>query len=106
MIKRISEDMKGILEKIPENKKAIARDIIEEIIFMKKTLKNLKDTINEKGAVDYYHGNMRESPAVKSYNQMIQRYGNLYKQLELMLPKEEKAAVTNALAEFIGVTAS
>lgn len=81
-------------------------DIIEELLFMKKTLKLLKDTIDKNGVVDYYHGNMRESPAVKSYNQMIQRYGNLYKQLELMLPKEEKAAVTNALAEFIGVTAS
>ena len=48
---------------------------------------------------------MRESPAVKSYNSMIQRYGNLYKQIELMLP-EEKAVTENALANFIGVDVS
>ena len=105
MAKKISKDIKGILDKIPENKKTIARDIIDELIFMKKTLKDLKSTIDEKGAVDYYRGSMRESPAVKSYNSMIQRYGNLYKQIELMLP-EEKAVTENALANYIGVDVS
>ena len=102
MARKISKDIKAILDKIPENKKTIAKDIIDELIFMKKTLKELKDTIEEKGSVDYYRGSMRESPAVKSYNSMIQRYGNLYKQIELMLP-EEKAVTENALANFIGV---
>ena len=104
MAKRISKDMKQILDKIPNDKKSIAKDVIDELIFMKKTLQNLKDTINENGAVDYYRGNMRESPAVKSYNQMIQRYSNLYAQILKMLPKEEKAAMTNELAAFLGAS--
>ena len=53
MAKKISKDIKAILDKIPENKKTIAKDIIDELIFMKKTLKELKDTIEEKGSVAY-----------------------------------------------------
>ena len=45
MAKRISKDMKQILDKIPNDKKSIAKDVIDELIFMKKTLQNLKDTI-------------------------------------------------------------
>lgn len=85
--------LRRMLKLIPDDRKAIAEKLIEEISFMSKTLKELKRTVTERGVVDNFKQGkqefMRESPALKAYNTTIQRYSLLYKQLTDLLPKPE-----------------
>lgn len=103
--KALSKEYKEFLKNIPEEKRSMAEEIMKRLIFMKSVLNNLEQEIQEHGVIDDFQNGkqhfLKESPAVKSYNQTIQRYGNLYKQLENMLPKEEKNAASEALMNFI-----
>lgn len=102
--KRISTELKELLEKIPEDRKAIAARLVDELVFMQKTLADLKRQIDDNGTVELFEQGkqsfMRESPALKSYNNTISRYGALYKQLCDMLPKEEPQK-SNAVYDFL-----
>lgn len=102
--KRINTELKEILTKIPEDKQTIAARLIDELVFMQKTLATLKRQIDENGTVELFEQGkqsfMRESPALKSYNTTIQRYSSLYKQLCDMLPKEETTK-SNAVYDFL-----
>ncbi len=103
--KKLPKEFRDILEKVPEDRKAIAKNIMDELIFMQDVLQNLKENIREHGVVDDFQNGkqhfLKESPAVKSYNTTVQRYGGLYKQLENMLPKEERKDASAALLDFI-----
>lgn len=81
-------DKKFLINLISQEQRDIAGSLIDELIFMQETLKKLKDKIRNDGVVDTTSGVVRESPAIRSYNQTIQRYGNLLKQLEMMLRKD------------------
>mgnify|MGYP004443531575 CR=1 FL=1 len=103
--KTISTELKQILEKVPEDKKAIAGRIADELIFMQSTLADLKKQIKEHGTIEHFEQGkqsfLRESPALKSYNMTIQRYSALYKQLTDLLPKETEVEKSNALYDFL-----
>lgn len=103
--KAMGKEYRDILKNVPEEKRSMAKEIMKRLIFMKDVLNKLEQEIQERGVVDDFQNGkqhfLKESPAVKSYNQTIQRYGNLYKQLETMLPKEEKNAANEALMSFI-----
>ena len=103
--KRINTELKEILERIPEDKKAIAGRIADELIFLQGTLADLKKQIKETGTVERFEQGkqsfLRESPALKSYNVTITRYSQLYKQLSDMLPAEKEAQKANAVYDFI-----
>ena len=103
--KKISTELKEILEKVPEDKKTVAGRLADEIIFLQATLADLKKQIKEYGTVELFvQGKqqfLRESPALKSYNATIQRYSALYKQLTDLLPKEQEAEKANAIYDFI-----
>lgn len=77
-----------VLDLISEEQRDIAKNLVEELIFMQGMLKDLKAEIRNGGVVDTKSGTVKESPAVKSYNQTIQRYGLLLKQLEMMIRKD------------------
>ena len=96
------ENIDNILELIPTEKQAIAKSIIQELIFMNETLENLKKTIREKGAeIEISNGSQhwtKERPAMNSYTKLIARYSTLFKQLcELM----QGANTKNELIEFL-----
>lgn len=103
--KSVNTELKEILAKIPEDKKAIGNRIAEELVFMHSTLADLKKLIKEKGTIEEFKQGkqefLRESPALKSYNNTIQRYSQLYKQLTDLMPKEVKVEKSNALYDFI-----
>ena len=103
--KKISTEIKGILQNIPEDKKAIAQRLADELIFMQATLEDLKKQIKKYGTIEHFEQGkqsfLRESPALKSYNATIQRYSQLYKQLTDMLPKEQATPQTNPLYDFL-----
>ena len=102
--KRINTELKEVLQKIPDDKQAIAARLIDELVFMQKTLQQLKRQVDENGTVELFKQGkqsfMRESPALKSYNTTIQRYSNLYKQLTDMLPKDDSPK-SNAVYDFL-----
>lgn len=98
-------DLSQVLKKIPNEKRAIAERMIEELLFMEDTLTELKKVVRESGAVELFEQGsqsfLRESPALKSYNSTLQKYLLLQKNLfDLVgvLPEEEKE---NPIYEFI-----
>ncbi len=103
---KTKRQLNKILKQIPEDRKAIGEKLINELLFMYKTLNDLKEQIEEHGTVELFKQGkqefMRESPALKAYNTTVQRYSLLYKQLTDLLPKAAMPEVKeNALYEFI-----
>jgi hypothetical protein len=98
----------SIYEKIDETRKTTAEKYIKELQFMESQLKKLKKEIKESGAVDDFKQGAqemkRESPAMKSYCTLIQRYGDIQKKLADLLPEKKDQAKEDAgekLAAFI-----
>lgn len=94
-----------LLALIPDEKKPIAKKLITELNFMASTLAQLRKMVKSQGAVELFENGkqkmLRESPALKSYNTTVQRYSLLYKQLNDLLPKEERKPEGSALDDFI-----
>lgn len=105
MTKKKVTELKKIVKRVPEDRQAIASRLAEELQFMGDTLEDLKKKVDEYGTVELYENGkqkfLRENPAVKSYNTMIQRYSTLYKQLTDLLPKGVATAVGNDLLDFM-----
>lgn len=100
-IKRLT----NIIKDLDENKKALAVGPIEELAFMKVTLKKLKDIVNEEGVIDEMDQGgyviLRSHPALKSYNDMVPKY-NATKQLIINLfPKEIAKIINDGFEEFV-----
>lgn len=87
------EKVENILKKIPEEKLNEAALISDELFFILGTIKELKQDIKEKGAVEHFINGkqnfMRESPALASYNKLMKTYDTFYKNLLALVPKEE-----------------
>lgn len=66
-------------------------NLVQELAFMKVTLEDLKEEVNINGVVTEMpqgeYSIMRENPALKSYNTMIQRYNATIKQLDDFINK-------------------
>ena len=82
---------------------------MENAAFMTVTLEDLQKQINEEGSIQTgTNGNgfktTQESPALKAYNSVMQRYTPCIKQLTDMLPDEKSASAAKAgeaLAAFV-----
>lgn len=107
MARKKKNEFSDILKKIPEDKKKIAENIVDELLFMKETLADLKTQVKENGTVEHFEQGkqnfLRENPALKSYNTTVQRYSQLYKQLTDILPKTTDSGVMpgDALLDFM-----
>src|SRR5699024_11385419 len=97
--------IKKLLDIIPEDRRALAQGLYEELEFMQNTMANLKEQVNRDGAVDLFkNGNQefwREHPALTAYNKTLQRYGQIYKQFIDLLPKVEEKTDDDELLNFI-----
>jgi len=97
-LKRIYKDLDG-------KKKQVAEGLINEAAFMKATLEELKELIDENGPIDEMpqgeYSILREHPAVKTYNTMIQRYTTTIKQLADLLPKETPKEEDDGFESFV-----
>lgn len=98
--KTLSNSLRDVLKLIPTDKETIGRGLVNELIFMIEVLTKLKSEIQRKGVVDVTENGVKESPAVKSYNAVLKNYSTLWKQLEMLLRKEDRAAMPSALNEF------
>ena len=99
------EELGKIVELVPEDRRAVAERLAEELTFMAQTLQDLRKSITERGPVELFKQGaqrfLRENPALKSYNTTIQRYSLLYKQLTDLLPKQVQAPPENPAQQFI-----
>ena len=79
-----------IFKNLPEDKKKLAEGLKEQAAFMVSTLAELQEILNNDGAVELFEQGtqkmLREHPAAKTYNTMIQRYTTVCKQLFDMIP--------------------
>jgi len=105
MISAEIERLNDIIDLIPTEKKPIAAQLLKELVFMSETLENLKAAIKDKGEIDLFKQGKqefyRESPAMKTYNTTVQRYGLLFKQFTDLLPKADKENEQSELFDFL-----
>lgn len=104
---RIQEEinrLESVFEDVDVDKREAALGLIEEAAFMRITLQDLKEEINEKGTVDIMpqgeYSIRRQSPEVQTYNTMIQRYNTTYKELFNLLPKEVASDIDEEFENF------
>lgn len=85
-----TKKLESIFKDIPKDKKQLVDSLMGQAAFMQSTLYELSLYINRDGAVAIDDkGNSKESPAVKSYTALINRYSNVIKQLLDLLPKNQ-----------------
>lgn len=106
--KVISVDMqqiKKIVDNMPEDRKPLANNLYNELLFMNETMQQLKEQVREHGAVDIFkQGNNefpREHPALTAYNKTLGRYNQTFKQMADLLPESDGKEQTDALMDFI-----
>ena len=97
-----------IFDQVDPSRQAVAGKYIDELRFMESQLKKLKQSIKKDGAVDQFEQGrqsmLRESPAMKAYCALVQRYGDMGKKLADLLPDKKDMVKANAgskLAEFV-----
>ena len=96
-------EMQETLNKLPDYERYIAGKLIEELLFIQKLMAELKSAIREIGVVTIAeNGTVKESPPVKSYTQLVTRYGNLYNQLEKLISANVSGDGENALQAWLG----
>lgn len=87
-IKRLTD----IFKEVDSKKQRTIKGLIEESAFMKATLLELKEIIQNEGVINEMpqgdYSIMREHPALKSYNTTIQRYTTVTEKLLALLPKD------------------
>lgn len=92
LIKKEKGRLKKLLQDLSDNKKTAAQGLIDECAFMRATLKQLRELIDDQGVVDEMeqgdYSIIREHPAVRTYNTMVQKYSAVCKQLFDMLPNK------------------
>ena len=106
LVNREINRLTNLFKDIDANKRLTAKGLIEEASFMKATLQELKEMIDEHGPIDEMpqgeYSILREHPALKSYNTMVQRYTNIINQLTNLHPKEEiKKEVDDGFDSFV-----
>lgn len=88
----IKKEIQEILNKIPEDKQSEATLLTNEMSFTMATISKLKKKIRKEGPLEKFEQGsqnfMRESPALKSYNQLMKTYDTLYKNLISLVPKD------------------
>ena len=104
-IKKEVNRLNKILKEVDEKKKKTVEGLIKEAAFMRITLEELRDCINENGVIDEMcqgeYTNLRESPYVKTYNTMIQRYTTINDKLLALLPKEVVKEADDGFENFV-----
>ena len=89
-IKKEMLKLKRLFKNLPKDKMKAADGLIQEAAFMKVTLEETRHVIDQEGILEKFEQGaqkfLREHPATKVYNTMIQRYTTVCKQLFDMIP--------------------
>lgn len=106
--KRISKEIErlnDIFKNLSDDKKKLAKSIIDNVAFMTVTLEDLQVAINEKGVVETYQNGanqfgVKESSEVKIYNTMIKNHTTSINKLVELL-KNENVAIDDGFEDFM-----
>lgn len=89
-IKKEIHKLRRLFKNLPKDKMKAADGLIQEAAFMKVTLEETRHVIDQEGILEKFEQGsqkfLREHPATKVYNTMIQRYTTVCKQLFDMIP--------------------
>lgn len=90
-IKKEIERISCYFEEMPENKRSVIIPLIQNSAFMKVTLEDLQDLINEEGVIDQYKNGenqygQKQSATLQSYNALVKNYASVTKTLFQSLP--------------------
>ena len=99
ILKKIKEiDLKSVkstFENMNTDKATLGLSLVEEAVFMKTTLGDLKKAIDEGGVITSMcqgkYNIDRANPALSQYNMLIKNYQTCIKNINDLLPKEEYA---------------
>ena len=95
---RINAEFKKLTQlyiSLPMNKKELLVPMMQNAAFMKATLEDLQQIINEEGATDEYCNGANQfgrkpSANIQAYNTMVKNYTNIIEKLNKLLPAEAK----------------
>lgn len=94
IIKAEIRKLNKLSSEVAKDKQPVAKNLVQELAFMAGTLAELREHINTQGAIEWFKNGSqemwRESPALKSYSTLVQRYSLLYRQFIDLLPKDNK----------------
>ena len=92
-IKKEMLKLKRLFKNLPRDKQRAAEGLIQEAAFMRVTLEETRYIIDQEGIIEHFEQGtqkfLREHPATKVYNAMINRYATVCKQLFEMVPDPE-----------------
>lgn len=106
-IKKEENRLKKIYKNIAKDKKSTIEGLIQRAAFMRVSLDEMEQDINENGFTEKFsQGNqepyLRQRPIADIYNKMNTSYQKIIKQLTDLLPKEEpKKEETDEFADFV-----
>lgn len=98
------EKMHRLYQDLPENKLKLLEPLIQNASFMKATLEDLQDIINEEGMTDEYKNGANQfgkkiSANIQAYNSLAKNYTNVIDKLEKNLPPESKGSKLSELID-------
>ena len=103
-IKKEMRKLRRLFKNLPKDKQKAAEGLLQEAAFMKATLEETRHIIDQEGILEHFEQGaqkfLREHPATKVYNTMINRYATVCKQLFDMVPDPDagKAAEDELMA--------
>jgi len=93
VIKKEIRKLRRLFKNLPKDKQKAAEGLLQEAAFMKATLEETRHIIDQEGILEHFEQGaqkfLREHPATKVYNTMINRYATVCKQLFDMVPDHE-----------------
>ncbi len=104
LVNREISRLTNLFKDIDKNKRLTVKGLVEEAAYMKITLQELKKEIDKAGPIDEMpqgeYSILREHPALKAYNTMVQRYTNIIDKLTNLHPKDIQKDVDDGFEEF------
>lgn len=101
-IKKEIRRIKKFYAELPKNKQEIVIPLIENAAFMRITLEDLQQVINENGAVEEYKNGKDQwgtkiSSEAQAYNSIIKNYEKINSRLSDMLPDVQEKSKLDEL---------
>ena len=104
--KRISDELERIslfFEEADANQRALVTPLLQNAAFMKVTLEDLQEKINEDGVTEVYQNGanqqgVKQSATLQSYNALIKNYTSVIKALSNLLPPAERHALPSFIS--------
>lgn len=98
------KELKCIYETLGNGKSKLALSLLDKAEFLESALNNLKKEVESLGVITKMcqgsYDIERENPALKSYNTTIKNYTTVVKQLNDMLPTDDRKANNDGFDEF------